>query len=444
MSPSSSVSRHFGVIASFTVLAACEYHIGDHDADSWSGAGGAGGRDTPLVCTTGETPACREETPLPRSCGVKVDRWKELMVVHRSVLLDRRAQNEVAGAEWSFRSQMETLSGSTEAAAAFTSAWLGQWKTLTSVGPDRAPVVPRPGVEAAVLHPWQASGGSLATVPFRLLAIVNRPDLRDDDTGCAGSGGELRFVYTATDGERGEPIAMTAIIEIPYPRTRSAREWMDAWHAVARAPFGPEYNDALATLTARVRSEAKPETWRVRTNERAFGEPGGQSWELREFALSSSGPHGSRLEQSPLATTPRLDLDRSRSLDSWAEENEQAIKNGSYVLPSGFQAGAATVARADFRWSSSTMSPETRAAFSMATCNGCHGGERGEASLPFQHIAAPPRVTGDDETSDDETRLSTWLNDPSGRGDELSRRERSVARALCGTCATSAGTGYPR
>jgi hypothetical protein len=266
---------------------------------------------------------------------------------------------------------------------------------------------------------------------------VNRPDLRKEEDGCAGFGGELRFVYTATSLATSKAIAMTIIVEIPYPATRTPRQWMDAWHALAEKPFGAEYNDALAAITTEATSKSAKTTWRVRTNEIALADGSSDPWEMRELALQ-----GSALVQVPMPSTPRIELDRSSSLDDWAKENEGRIKDGSYVLPGGFQAGAAPMSSSSFRWSSSRMNPEVRQKLSMATCNGCHAGERtGETSLPFQHIAAADQPTAYYGSSrDGETRLSRWLDSGNGpdSNDELSRRETSMARALCAKACPSA------
>jgi hypothetical protein len=453
MSSLSSRGLASAVLAS--MLAACQWTIADHTADEHRGEGSAA--SAPPCGLAGQSCATSSK---PSSCGVKVDRWKELLVIHQSVLLDRRARNDVDDAPWSFRHLFERLAGSETNAATFIRAWLSQWKTVTAVGPDRAPVPPRPAVGTVLLDPWNASsGGSLATAPFRLIAIVHRPDLRAEADGCSGRGGEVRFVYTAVDPSTRAAIPMTVIVEVPYPTTRSARGWIGAWHALGTLPFGNDYNEALAVITSDIVAASAPETWLVRTNELAFGEPEGLPWEMREFALASqangtyetsgsneaNGSAMPRLVQIPIATTPRIELDRSASLDSWVTENKARVRDGSYVLPGGLQAGAAPIPRSFFQWSSQTLEPTLLTAFSHATCNGCHGGERsGETSLPFQHIAAADQRTEYyGPNAGGETRLSSWLNDPSGRDDELTRRETSMAQALCGTCTTTPTSPLP-
>lgn len=377
-----------------------------------------------------ETRSAEPELKDPAACAPveDIDRWRELLVVDRSVLSDRRARNDEGGV-WSFRRMLEALAGEGASGAALAYAWLDQWSTVTAVGPDRAPVAPRPAMESVLAGPWREAGGTLASAPFRLIAIVNRPDLRADEGGC-GAGGELRFVYTALDPRTERALPMTVNVEIPYPSTRSARGWITAWRALSRHALGDGYAEALAQLTEEVLAAAPKETWRVRTNEGVLAEP----WELREFTLSSAGGAAPRLTQVPLATTPRIELDGAASLASWATESASRIDAGTHVLPAAFQAGSAILATPSFRWSGG--SPAMRS-LGKQTCNGCHGGDRGESSPPFQHLAAPDASLEGyyGPSPDGETRISRWLHDPEGGEDELTRRARSASAALCAsTC----------
>ncbi len=405
-------------IAFVFALTACDFEIVDASRGSYPDQ----------HASHGASSIDPEEQGAP--CDVKVDRWKELLVIHRSVLMDRRARNDVPHAPWSFRSRMEELAGGADVDA-FVSAWIDQWRTVTSVGPDAAPVTPRPAANDVLSYP------DLDHLPFRLVAIVNRLDLREREDACTGGAGELRFVYTATDA-KGAAIAMNVIVEVPYPAARSPQEWAKKWHTLAGEPFGASYTDALAALTSEVMAGADPRGIRVRTNEIALGEEAGLPWELREFTLEVTG-EGRRLVEVPIAQTPRMDLARSPSLDSWIRESEARVRAGTHVLPGPFQAGAAEMPSSWFRWESSTLPSDLREAFSTRTCNGCHGGERQGDTLRFQHLApfdAPGAYYG---SSSGETQVSRWLHDPSGRDDELSRREKLLARALCSSC--SAG-GY--
>jgi hypothetical protein len=422
-------------------LTACEWTIAnDHGAGEGASGGrgygsGAGPASGAACDAPGSPPGAPCPSPASGGCGAQVDRHKELLVVNRSVLDDHRARNDVAGAPWSFRSRLEELAGGAGGAGgapALARAWLDTWSTVTSVGPDAAPVTPRPNAASALTSPWLALAPAGSTdlpldrAPFRLIAIVNRLDLRARD--CAGPAGELRFVYAATDPKTGAALAMTVAVEIPYPDTAPPDAWARRWHALGALPFGAEYNEALAALTSDVTAHARREDVRVRTDEAALSDTG-FDWELRDFGLDAGG----RLALLPLAQTPRMDLERSASLDAWAEGASGAIADGTFVLPGAFQAGSAPIPYASFTWGSTAMSEPTRRALSLATCNGCHGGERGADTLSFQHLAAPDAPYYG--VGDGETRVSRYLDNGTGQGDELSRRATSLARALCAACA---------
>jgi hypothetical protein len=424
-------------------LAACEWHVSDDHVPSSSSAA-ASRQPGP------EVPAAPDaDGGAAVTCDVKIDRWKELLVINRSVLSDRRAKNDVAGAPWSFRTRLEELAGTADKAPALAASWLAEWKTRTAVGVDAAPVTTRPAVDDVILGPWRQSLASAASygdaaplpldrAPFRLVAIANRLDLREHALGCEGAAGELRFVYTAVDPKTTLAIPFSIIVEIPYPASRSPREWASRWHDVAQRPFGADYNEALATLTAEITSKAAPSSIRVRTNEVALGTKLGLPWELREFGLEGSQP--ARLVQQPLATTPRIDLERSPSLDAWAEDNASKVLAGTHVLPGGMQAGAAPMRTSFFMWPSNTLPEDLRHALSIATCNGCHGGERPGDLLRFQHVAPGDTTAGYYRATNGETQVSSYLNDPSGGDDELGRRAVAVARMLCTDCSKQASS----
>lgn len=435
-------------------IAGCEWQIHDDGpARGTTASPQSGGASDPSSATDGTSTSTSTSTSGGPACSVTIDRWKELLVINRSVLADRRASNDVDGAPWSFRTRVEELAGTVADAPAFVDAWLSEWRTRTSVGGDGAPVTPRPAVDVVILQPWRQSGGSgggpttyaegtplsLARAPFRLVAIANRLDLRERDLGCQGAAGELRFVYTAVDATTRLAIPFSVIVEIPYPASRSPREWAARWHDVASHPFGADYNDALAALTAEITSKAVPSTVRVRTNEVALGMTLGLPWELREFALDTA--HGAaRLVQVPLVATPRIDLQRSPSLDAWTQDNASKVLAGTYMLPGGLQAGAAPMSTSFFRWSSTTLTEELRHALSIGTCNGCHGGERPADLLRFQHVAPGDTTAGYYTATNGETQVSRYLNDPSGGDDELGRRAKGMARMLCSDCAAAPAT----
>ncbi len=369
----------------------------------------------------------------PETCGVHVERFKELLVVDRSVLRSLEAKNEEPGAALSFRTQLEALAGDPERAYDVTTAWLASFGTITEVGALSAPVTPRPRVEEILLAPWRtaarASASPMAVAPFRLVAVVNRLDLGTTDA-CAGSAGELRLVYTAVDPLARNALAMTAIVEMPYPATRTAREWAEAWHELGALDFGDAYVRKLAALVRAVTSAGDPFRTRIRTNEAAFEGETPIPWELREFSLArDGGPR--RLVPALLAQTPRDGLDRGTALRTWLVENDHLLEAGETpLLPASMQAGASSMPSAYTQWGAGVPISETaRKTFSAATCNGCHAGERPDDALRFQHLA-PWDAPGAYYGTGTDTRVSSYLHDP-GHDDELGRRENHLESLLC-------------
>jgi hypothetical protein len=357
-----------------------------------------------------------------------VDRWKELLVDDPAIVGDARSSNAVKGAPFSFRSQLEWLAGSDDAAPAFTRAWLEQWNTVTAVGDAKAPVTPRPEVEDVLVKPWTAmSDGDdldLSRAPFRLLAIVNRLDLAGD--ACSGSGGELRYVYTAVDPSSGASLDMTVNVEIPYPGSRSAHDWALEWHRVAQVD-DDSYAGSLVELMQELRDHVAPAEARVRTNEAALSAKAG--WELREFHVAHDDNGDAALTEVTLDSTPRDDL-RPGVLADALQVDSSRLFTGSFTLPSELQAGAASLPTPDFVWSVPGINDEVVRAFSQNTCNGCHGGET--EALPFQHIAAG-------KTEGAPVRLSRFLNDPRGGADELARRGELLSSMLATQCVAVPG-----
>jgi len=356
--------------------------------------------DDPTL-TGGPDPSAGTE-PSPSSCTGAVDPDRELLVTDPSVLGDGRAS-------WTFGARLEEIAGA-YAATSTASAWLDEWTNVTSVG--GAAVTPRTGV-SVLADAWKANGWDPVRAPFQLIAIVNRPDLRDDPSACVGSAGELRFVYNAVDS-KGAALAMTIIVEIPYPKTKSPHDWAAAWHALAGLEFGAAYNDALESLTRSVTENVDVRTIRVRTNESIFGD----GWEMREFAATAEGT----LDQVALDTTPRQDLDGSYTLASWAKDNASVVASGAWILPASMRAGASPIP-SGFRWTLPGTSSTLRTEFSTGTCNGCHGGET--TALPFQHLALGNGYYGDSTPT---AQVSPFLKK------ELGRRAQSMTNALCSTC----------
>jgi hypothetical protein len=277
-------------------------------------------------------------------------------------------------------------------------------------------VQPKPAV-AALMTKWPVDSTGdldLARAPFRLLAVVNRFDLRQTSIwGSDRSGGECRLVFGAfdpttgnpSDPTTGNPIDFSLIFEFKIQATSidDMRSWMTAWQDLSNFdPALPDYRTKLVALTDQfVKPTPRGDIGQVRTNEIALG--GG--WELREFMLSPAGStDGGRLVMTTIKQTPQAALNQNPSLLSWIDSNKQAILDDTAVLPEQLPTGENALAgRIDepgpvWNQGAAGLVSEVRQAFSLQTCNGCHNAETGTS---FFHVR--PRARGS------ETQLSTFM-----------------------------------
>jgi len=317
-------------------------------------------------------------------CGFKtppdITVAKELMVTDLSVVNDARAET-VDGA-WSFGHLIRLQAGDQAAAARLIRDWLRSWDTPHSINGFALP--PRPALGVKLVRPWMARDGAaspdawtpdLARAPFRLLAIVYRPDLGIiAPDGAIVSAGEARFVFTALDlgstasPAEAPPLPFTVIVEytLPAHSRDELRRWAERWHRLGRLPFGPRFNAALQGLTDDFTSaSADHPPPRLRTND-GLAMP----WQLREFHFER-GP--ARLVAAPTSNTPDLSL-----IDHNAALSAQINAHPGEDLPLRFLGGAADIPDASFRWPPmATDNDVVRHDFAMLTCNGCHGAETG-------------------------------------------------------------------
>jgi hypothetical protein len=253
----------------------------------------------------------------------------------------------------------------------------------------------RPGIEF-VLGDWpRAADGSLdlAQAPMRLLAIVNRFDLRNLD---AGDAGEARFIFGIADGVSIREATIIVEYKLPAATEGDVRAWADRFHALGSLPFGEEYNAALEEITERfVTRGARPGAVNgsalnaLRTNEISFGAE--VSWELREFALSPLTGH---LVPATVKLTPDRSFQLSQTLADYINANQDAILAERHDVPESFGgvpflAGAITN---NNHWFAPGVDPQARHKFALNTCNGCHS--PGETRTNFVHVA--PRFSGEE------------------------------------------------
>jgi hypothetical protein len=340
-----------------------------------------------------------------------IDPARELFITDVSVVDDTRYtiwggwnDQDLEGA-WSFGRLIDDmvpeLMHNPYGRSQFVLLWLKTWERDQPVNGQLIPA--RPLIRSLIIDPWRTASGctgsdgacvlDMTQAPFRLLAIVNRPDLRrvptSSDPGMAGQG---RFVFGAL-GPHGERLPFTVIFEYRLPIFDSSDilMWAHRWHALSSYPFGPRYNEKLFALTRGfTRRNAAPRLvngsalLQIRTNEVPLSPVEPRLWEMREFALSSST---GLLRPVTVKQEVRASLNGTSALGGWVADNASAILAGEHVVPNTwqgqpFQAAAAPVP-ADLAWAVPGAAEEVRHAFGQAMCSGCHKSETG---TNFLHV----------------------------------------------------------
>jgi hypothetical protein len=322
-----------------------------------------------------------------------------------------------AGGDWSFQHLVEEIAPTAGDAPAMVEDLLRSYTTPQVIA--GATVEPRFGMRR-FLDAWPRTADGrldLARAPLQLRAIVNRIDLRDLARGDAG---QASFVFGFV--EDGFPLPATLMFEYRLPAAREADvlAWAEAFHRLGSLAFSPDYNAALAAITERfVRRGARPDgvgrsaLHAVHSNEAQFG----FDWQLRSFALS---PATGRFVPAALDQTPDQRHNGSPDLARYIAGERDAIP----------AAGAAR--NTEFEIWNAFVDGDTRRAFALGTCNGCHS--PGETGTAFQHLV-PPFTAG-------EVALSPFLRgvtiaDPvTGERrsfHDLRRRADDLAAIVCAT-----------
>lgn len=286
----------------------------------------------------------------------------------------------------------------------FVKSWLDEWMAGKVVNGET--IAARTLMKTSILDPWPKTPSGdldLAKSPFRLLAIVNRADLRKN-TAEGLDAGEMRFVFGAIDRKAGPcaSASFTVILEykVPVLGCQAVKNYAQRWTALGDLTIGTaQFNTALAGLTTSVtRAGAAPNNIngsaisQVRTNEIMIGVP----WQLREFHIAGDG----QLRSFAVAQTPRASRDRTPLLSKYFSSNATAIRNHRHTVPFvfdnvAFRGSAIGNEGGDDFWlmPPDNTDPNVRHAFSLDTCNGCHGGEtKVVGDLRFLHIE--PRAFG--------------------------------------------------
>lgn len=387
------------------------------------------------------TPARADDAIAPPPVrGVDISR--ELMITDLRVIEDPLRTNPRNGARatWTFKYLIEQMAG-TRDPSDFALRWLSTWERDQFVNGFVATA--RPRIRELVIDPWlKASGGrrlDLAKAPFKLLAIVNRMDLRSTDLNRVDSAGEGRFVFGVL-GADGKPLKPTAgtvpggfmVIfeyELMARRMEELGEWARSWHDLGRLPIGgSDYNAALERITRRFSDRGagagKPNSSalnQLRTNEVSLGIP----WELREFVID--GVSGLLAPHTVALTPDTVDLNGTANFADLVNLNESEILDGSFDLAPAYF-GAASLSGPfqpsdfpDFATRTFTTNPlvpgffnipwsaagiasnDARHALALNTCGGCHRDETGTAFLqigfPDNHalpltLRSPAKLAG--------------------------------------------------
>ena len=384
---------------------------------------------------------------VPAGCTVTVAPGRELMIRNLGVVEDAvrtkwtGSLSDPKDGAWTFGRLMTNMAGANDPEI-FVRNWLSRWETNRTVNGFTVPA--RPSIVPTVVTSWpkRANGElDLRKAPMRLLAIVNRMDLRNLKSGNAGEG---RFVFGVTSST-GSPLSFTVILEYKLPATTlgEAQEWAKQWHALgAMTPGTAAFNDALQAITDRFsKRDAAPtkpngsSIGQVRTNEIALASP----WELREFRLNATN---GQLVQATVAQSPNPSLRNSDRLARWINANETAILDGRHNVPAKFEDLPFRGGRAvtDF----STWNPpgvknaEARHLVAVNTCDGCHGGETGTGFLHIGNRSAGQVATLSGFLTG--TTVSDPVSGKSRSFDDLARRKDDFATFLCsGTSAPAGG-----
>lgn len=367
----------------------------------------------------------------PDATTATIDPEKSLIIRDPSVVEDpTRTFNPCTGVGtpmgvWTFGYLMTQMANQPVTGinpSTFVRRWLRNWEINLAI--NGWGVLARPAVRNTVIVPWEnASGGpgaplNLRIAPFKLLAIVNRIDLRGNSGYTTNNAGEARFVFGVIDRRNGCLVSeMTVILEygIDQPDCDGIINWARQWVNLSSLPFGPAFNAALEAITQQfAKAGAAPHKVnesalnQVRTNE--FLPPQTGDWELREFRLTMTKedpfPATGQLIQTTVKQTPDEVLNNTNTLADYINANCGPILADSHIVPlnfprspfdpplpnpPGFLGGNSFVPPPFWNAPGIVCDPsppgDTRFKFSMATCSGCHFSE---TLTPFYHIRPTP------------------------------------------------------
>lgn len=348
---------------------------------------------------------------LPRSLismpASAVDPARELFVTDLSVVQDPTRTFDICNnvgnpnGAWTFKTLMTNMANQPLTGidpALFVENWVRNWQVAHTVNTFAVPA--RVNIGPQVLNNWPrlANGRlNLDSSPFRLLAIVNRVDLRSNPIygGSGGNAGEGRLVFGVVNRNSNGGCSLTqftVIMEygVPISGCSAVQQYAQQWVNLGATPFGSTFNARLQQITDQFTTAnaapGRPNNSalnQLRTNEIALAAP----WELREFVL----PQGNGMLGivSTKETPHRATFQNTAALANFMNSGTPSVPatwlgvpflTGSSLNPSIADAAA---------WNAPGATNANRHRVSLNTCDGCHGSEARANGNPFVAFPSP-------------------------------------------------------
>ncbi len=351
-----------------------------------------------------------------------LDPSNTLMITDLSVVQDPARTYDVCGntgtqnGAWTFNTLMTEMANNSATGvnpSDFVENWLQSWNIPHTI--NSFPVPARTNINARILNAWpRHSNGKLdlGQSPMRLLAIVNRVDLRSSSRRASGYGGgggipinagEGRFVFGVVDRNRNggcSTMEFTVILEygVPINQCTAIRSYAQQWNGLGNITLGSTaFNPALQAITDQFTLAGagglKPNGSainQIRTNEIALVGYGGQigldptpalsgrapipvggPWELREFHLQADN----MLHIVSTKNTPHHSHNNTPLLANYINSGTSTVPltwlGAPFLTGSNFNFSVADSAV----WNAPGAMNVNRHKMSLGTCNACHGGE---------------------------------------------------------------------
>lgn len=419
------ISLGLGWIALLVGVAACRSEPGEPVTE------------LPLAAHPGPGPGLG---PGPFDASCQVDPKRELLVTDLSVVED--PVRTAPGGVWSFQSLIETLANDHDPSD-FVLGWLAHYASPQTV--NGFTIAPRPLFDENITRIWKArseengvDGLDLSLAPFRLNGFAHRLDLRQCEGGHVKTAGEGRIVFTILDFQGGSEGNNRGTLILEYrlkaESCSDVKRWANAFHRLGSFALDtPEYSAELEKVV-RMFSGPNATLAQLRTNE-LIGDffP----WEWREFQLGSDG----WLHQTTVARSVATEVNGTKRLRDFINQNEAAILSGNFDVPLAFQGlpfrgGASDGDPITLHFAADgVLNNEARHRLSFNACVGCH---TEETSTGLFQVG--PRAEGN-ESSLSGFLTGTVVPDPVDpttlrKFNDLARRSKDLCHVLSAPCPT--------